>query len=185
MKNKTKENPIMHNKKVTAKNLGLSEDENEIKRFVIIVIAIAVIAGIVYIATEAFNKKEAEYEDTPTTGAINYDVVTIGTLLNRPSDDYYVLIYDSEKNDAVKYATLMDLYIDENSKEKNYKPIYLCDLSNSLNKEYYNVNNDNKSNPKATKIEELDLGDLTLIQVKKGKIVKYVEDYKTIHDLLR
>lgn len=186
---KLKENPMIKEdkkvKNINAKNLGVSEDENEIKSFIIIVIVIAVIAGIVYFVTELVANKEPEYQKTVTQGEVDYDIVSVGTLLNRPYDDYYVLVYDADSDDAMKYSTTMSKYIQNNSKEDNYKKIYFCNLGNFINSAYYNVGEDNKSNPKATKIEDFDFGDLTLLQIKKGKVVKYVEDYTIIQDLLK
>ena len=68
---------------------------------------------------------------------------------------------------------------------KDSLKIYYCDLGNKLNRDYYNVNNDNKSNPNAKSIKELDLGDLTLIKVEKGKITKYIEKYDSIKNELK
>ena len=55
--------------------------------------------------------------------------------------------------------------------------MYYIDLSNKLNESYYS---EEESNPKATNIKELKLGDFTLIKVKDGKIVKYLEDEKEV-----
>ena len=102
-------------------------------------------------------------------------------LLNRPEKEYYVLIYDKEDSDAVLYSSTMNSY----SSKKDGLKIYYCDLGNKLNREYYNINNDNKSNPNAKSIKELDLGDLTLIKVEKGKITKYIEKYDSIKNELK
>ena len=188
-KNKVKENPIMmkdvDNKKLKKNNIGLSndEDENAIRSFVIIVIVIAVLAGVIYFLTNKFVAKNDEYVDTVTPGSINYDIVSVGTMFNRPYDDYYVLVYNVEDTAAVKYSAIMSKY-KENSEKDGYKQIYICDLNSSLNSKYYNVNNDHKSNPKATGINDLNFGDLTLLEIKNSKIVKYVEKYDTIKEML-
>lgn len=69
----------------------------------------------------------------------------------------------------------MNKYMD---KEKSNK-VYFCDLSNELNKKYY-VGEDKDSNPNATTSSELAFKDLTLIKIKNGKIVKYLETLDTI-----
>ena len=58
-------------------------------------------------------------------------------------------------------------------------------MNNKLNNTYYNVGGDNKSNPKATKVEDFDFGDLTLLKISKGKIVEYLEDYEIIKEKLK
>ncbi len=189
-KKKQKENPLMKDSK-KVKNIKMgkisnesTEDGNEIKRFIIIVLVITVIAGVVYFVTEKFTKKdEEEYVDPIQAGSIDYDKVIVGTIFNRPYDDYYVLVYNSEDQNAVKYSNLMATYTE--SMIGNNKKIFFCDLNNALNKDYYDVNADKKSNPKAKSLEELDFGDLTLLEIKSGKIVKYSESYEEIKDILK
>lgn len=186
-KSKEKINPVIKNQK-EFKNIKMNsakdiEDENSIKTLIIIIIIIAILIGIVYGATEIL-KKEPKPTNEITKGNINYDKTTIGTILNRPYDEYYVLIYNSEDNDAVLYSTILTKYM-KNSNKKDYIKIYYCDLSNKLNEPYYDVDNDNISNQNVSKIEEFDLGDLTLIKVKNGKITQYIEDLEKIKENLK
>ena len=184
MSKKMKENPMFKssNKKVRGIGGTATEEENEVKRFIIIVIIIGLFVGAIYGLTEIFKKDEVKEEEKQDV-TISYDKITVGTLLNRPYDEYYVLAYDSEENRAVEYSAMLTQYKD-NSKEEDYIKIYFLDLSNGLNKKYYNVNEDNKSNPDAKEIEDLDFGNLTLLYIKDGKIKEYIEDYKTIQKKL-
>lgn len=179
---KLKENPIMGEQN-KVRNINISDgDNNEIKTFIIIIIVIAILTGIIYGITELL-KKEEKNENLVTSGVINYEKVSVGTILNRPYEEYYVLIYDGDSKDAVLYSTLLTKYM-QKSNSKDYIKAYYCDLSNSLNNKYYNVNNDGKSNKNANKIEDFDFGDLTLIKIKNGKIESYIEEYKTIKEIL-
>ena len=184
--NKVKENPIMMDqKKIKKVSISSGDSEgNEIRTFVIIIVVIAILVGVIYGLTELFKKDETTKKDEIVSGSINYDKLSIGMLLNRPYNDYYVLIYDTENDDAVLYSTMLSKYMRNNSDE-NYIKIYFCDLNNSLNNKYYNVNGDNKSNPSAKTISELDLGDITLIRVQDGNISKYVEGYENIKEILK
>lgn len=181
---KEKINPMVKNQKniknIKVKSSSVSDDENVVKKLIIITIVIAVIIGIVYGVTELV-KKDEKIEDTSVAGEINYDKVSAGTILNRPYDEYYVLIYDADDTKAVLYSTILTKYMNEEDSLK----IYFCDLGNKLNSQYHNVNNDNLSNPNASKVEDFDFGDLTLIKVKKGKIVKYIEDLEEIKEILK
>ena len=177
---KEKRNPLIkEQKRIKSINVG-SEDENEIRKFIIIIVVILAIVGIIYAVTE-LTKKDEEKGDEVTAGEIDYNTLSIGMLLNRPEKEYYVIIYDVENPDAVLYSAMINKYDIKGKKEK----LYYCDLGNALNSKYYNVGNDKKSNPKATKISELDLGDLTLIKVKDGKIVKYIENIDDIKEILK
>lgn len=188
-RNNLKENPIMNNKKVkklkrTGMNIS-SEDENDIKTFIIILVVIVVLVlGIYFLTTIIHKNKNNDTDSDVVAGEINYDKVNVGTILNRPYDDYYVLIYNSEDNEAVRYSTLLNNYMENNSKD-GYIKIYFCDLGNSLNSSYYNVNEDNKSNQKAKEVKDFDFSDITLLKIKKGKISEYIEDYKTIQEKLK
>ena len=176
---KKKINPLMkESKRIKSINVG-SDDENVIRKFIIITVVIVVLITGVYFLTELTKNNNAS--TNTATGAIDYDIVSIGTLLNRPESEYYVMIYDKENEDSMLYSALITNYYNLTDHTK----IYFCDLGNKLNKSYYNVNNDNKSNPNAQSIKELDLGDLTLIKVKNGKIVQYVETYEQIKNILK
>lgn len=185
---KEKINPLMTDQKKLKKIKSIqsfndNEDETVIKKFIITVVVIALLIVIVYFFTEVLKKDEADTSAT-TTGTINYDRISVGTILNRPYEDYYVMVYNSNDTNAVLYSTLLTNYMQKNNEEK-YIKIYYCDLDNVLNTQYYDVNNDKISNPKAKNIEEFDFGNLTLLKIENGKIKKYIEDYETIKGILK
>lgn len=157
-----------------------SEEQKEIIKFVIILLVIVVVVVGIYFFTRNFVTKEAikdnNTETTPVT--INYDVTIVGSMLNRPYDEYYVLAYESDSVSVNKYQAVYSSYANKEKKDK----LYYIDLSNHLNSSYYNKND---TNPNATSIDELKFGDFTLIKVKKGKIVKYLEDYDEIKKELK
>lgn len=171
------------NDKVKTKNIKkvdidkyTSEESKEVKKFIIILLSIIVLVLAVYGITRLINKDKDNNDDrTVTAGSIDYDKVSVGTLFNRADDEYYVIVYDGEASNAIYYSALMNKYM---NKEKSNK-VYFCDLSNELNKKYY-VGEDKDSNPKATTSSELAFKDLTLIKIKNGKIVKYLETLDTI-----
>lgn len=174
--NKQKEKVKLNDKidkKIAKEGKYISDEAREIRRFAIILISIIIVVLVVYGVSKVFIKENKNInEETVTAGVIDYDKVSIGTMLNRNQDEYYVVIYDGEDANAVLYSALINKYI---SKEKHL-PIYYCDLGNKLNSKYYNKD---KSNPNAKTIEELSLKEFTLIKVKNSKIVKYIENLDT------
>ncbi len=155
-----------------------SEEQIEMKRFIIILIILIIIVLAVYLFTRIFVTKDLLNEsenETTTPGVINYNITSIGAMLTKPEDEYYVLIYDTTSLDSVYYSSLASSY---SQNEKALK-VYLADLNNELNKKYYD-----KSNIKlnVTNIEELKVGDRTLIKVKKGAIT---ETYQTEADIAK
>ena len=161
-----------------------SEEQQEVIRFVAILIGIIIIIGLVFIVSNVFIKNDNEESETDVVaGQINYDLVSIGTMLNRLDNEYYVAIYKKSSSDAMMYSTIINKYLTDNYL-KGYLPIYFCDLDNRLNTDYY-VGTDKESNPKATKIEELALGDFTFIKVKSGKIIGYYENIDDVKKELK
>lgn len=156
-----------------------TEEQQEIKKFVIITLVLVLVIFGIYLLTDKFVDK-SDYSNT-IPGSINYNKASIGTMLNRNEADYYVMIFDSKKSEATYYSSIVTKY----QNNENAKKVYFVDLNNKINAKYYNVNDDNKSNPKAKNIKELDLADVTLIQVKDGKINLYVEKIDEIANILK
>ena len=139
-----------------------SEEQQEVIRFIIILVSIFAVVGIVYGVTKIFIKDEVKNTDD--------DIVSVGTMFNRSEEEYYVALYKKSEKDAILYSSIINKYANE---EKSLK-VYFCDLENKFNEEYY-VGNEN-SNPKAKTIADVKFGDFTLVKISKGKIVKYVEN---------
>ena len=151
----------------------ISEESREVRNFVIILMGIIIIVLIVYGVSRIFIKEESPIpERTVQAGKIDYDKISIGTLLNRNNSEYYVALYDAEEPKAVTYSAVITKYLENEDAIK----VYFCDLSNPLNSDYY-VGEDGTTNPDAQDISQLALGDLTLIKVENGKIVKYLEGF--------
>lgn len=160
------------NKKI--KNIKTDEQKEIIKFIIILVVVVALVVGIYFFTKKFVTKDESKDETQEVTGTVNYNVTIIGELLNRPYDEYYAIIYDSTSNDAAKYQ---GIYSSFSTSPESTTKMYYIDLSNKLNESYYS---EDGTNPKAKSINELKLGDFTLIKVKNGKISKYLEDEDAI-----
>lgn len=153
-----------------------SEEETEAMRFIVILLVVLlVVVGVYFLSKVIVNKRNNEQEATSTT--INYDNVSVGTLLNRKDDNYYVLVYDKNNMQDVLYSRLLTTY-----KTYGSKPIYYCDLGDHINEQY--KAKDNKSNKNATKTSEFAFGDITLLEIQNGKVKNYYEDIAEITELL-
>lgn len=158
-----------------------SEEQIEIARFIrILVILVVLILGIyfftrIFVTKDLFNNSKDE-SASATPGAINYDTTLIGSMLSKSEDEYYVIAYKSEDmTNSIYYSGLVTNY------KKNEKAIkvYYADLSNELNKKYYDKENVNTSS-----LETLKLGDVTLLKISKGKIVSALTEEKDIETAL-
>ena len=157
-----------------------TEEGETLHRFIIIFIVIIVAVIIIYLISALVSKKEDNNNtnNTVAEAEIDYDIVSVGTILNRNQyDKYYVMVYDADSINAFYYSTLIAQY---NEKEEHVK-IFFCDLSNPLNKEYASET----SNPKAQKVEDFAFGEVTLLEVQKGRVTRYIEDIETIEEILQ
>lgn len=165
------------NKKVKKNKVKYqTAEQQEIKKFIIVILVVIACVGVVYFVTRAFVTKDLFTESENETkdvvsGTVNYEVAIMGQLLNRPYDEYYAVIYNNVEGDYI--ADMSTLVYDYTSKEKHLH-MYTIDLSNELNKGYYDPEN---VNTKAKKLSDVKVGDITLIKVKNGKIDKYIVDY--------
>ena len=151
--------------------------------FLLKITLIIVIIGVVgiYLLTKYVVKKDNATNNSSNTEEKNYidpNTAIVGTMLNKSSDAYYVIIYDKTKDNATTYYSLVSTY---KAKDKALK-VYTVDLSNSLNKKY--IATDNKTNPKATNLEDLKFGEVTLLKVKNNKITEAYETTDAIKKAL-
>lgn len=150
-------------------------EQDEMLKFLGVIAVVVVCVALLYVLTrvfvtkDLFNKEETKTEET-VQGSVNYSVASVGQILNRPYDEYYVFVYDTTGDYATDMNSLLTKY---NSKEKKLHA-YKVDLSNYLNKEYYKPK---EVNEKASAVADFKFGDITLIKVKNGKIDKYLTDY--------
>ena len=151
-----------------------TSDQEDVKKFIIVVLVVAGLLVGVYFLTRIFVTKDLiPKEETVTPGEVNYNVATVGTMLNRPYDSYYVLIYSTAGEKSQEMQVVYSNYINKSGHAK----IYLLDLNNSLNAGYYDPANENV---KAKTIEEFKFGEFTLIKVVNGEVNKYINDVAKI-----
>lgn len=144
-----------------------TEEQAEIMRFVkILIIVLILILGVylftrIFVTKDLFNEKKEN--DTVISGEIDYSKTIIGSMLNKPEDEYYVLIYDKEDIKSVYYGGLITTY----ARNENALKVYYADLSNELNKKYVTTS-DKEVN--TTSLENFKVKNLALIKIKDGKI---------------
>ena len=110
----------MAKEKITYK----TEEQKEIIKFIIVLVIVIALIIAVFFLSKVLIKQEAE----PTiyqTGEIATNIAIVGTLLNRPEDDYYVLAYDTNGTYASAYVTYAEYYT---SSAENPIKIYYLDL---------------------------------------------------------
>lgn len=158
-----------------------NEETKTMKQFLITLIIVIIGVVGIYLLTKYVVKKDNATNNSSNTEEKSYidpNTAIVGTMLNKSSDVYYVIIYDKAKDNATTYYSLVSTY---KAKDKALK-VYTVDLSNSLNKKY--IATDNKTNPKATNLEDLKFGEVTLLKVKNNKITEAYETTDAIKKAL-
>lgn len=160
--------------KKLAKKVNRTEEQKEIKKFILILGIVIILVIGVYFFTKIYVVKDTnDKDDTKTEITFNYNKTILGSLFNRPYDEYYVIVFDSEDLQANYYYNLVSSY----QNKSNASKIYIADLNDSMNKKFYNKD---ESNPQAQEASELKVKDLTLIKIKNKKINRYLEDVDSI-----
>lgn len=153
-----------------------TSEQHEVKSFLVVVLVVLVAVGLTYLATRMFVSKDLFTKDDNEEAAsveVNYDVAIVGNILNRPYDEYYVVVYDSRGD----YAADMTSVVSEYTNKAKHLHVYTVDLANALNVKYYNPTN---INLKVSKVSDFRFGDVSLLKVKKGKVNNAWSDIKKI-----
>ena len=162
----------MKNNKKLRKERYVSEDTKEVTRLLLITLGVVVVAlGLYFLTTKVVNKNEEKGTET----SFDYSVATVGTMFNRPYDEYYVFLFDSTKDNASQYRSLISSY---EAKDESIK-IYTVDLS--MNKDGNYLSDESNNNP--TSPSEVKIKESALVLIKDGKVSKYyesIEDYEKV-----
>lgn len=145
-----------------------TEEQKELKKFGIVLAIVVILILGVFGVSKLLMKQKAEdlkYQD----GSVSTTEAIVGTILNQKEEEYYILAYDYTLTNADVYKNYATNYTQN---AKNKIKVYYLDLSSAFNKDYYVKEN---SNPKATTSKELKMKDGTLLKIKSGKIVEYIE----------
>ena len=149
-----------------------SEEQMEIRSFIKILLILIIIFLALYVFTIKFVDKKKKMQRTNNKGQIQYSEIIIGQMLNREDKEYYVLVFDSED---VNNAYLLNKASSYKS-SLNALPLYTADLNLVFNKKYFAEN----SNYKEDSIENITFKGTTLVKVKNGKIVKFIDDVNLV-----
>ena len=160
--------------KTTIKNNNVTKETNSysLKELIKIIIIMLGILGVFYLITVLIAKPVDKNNSDNSVAEIDHTKITLNNLLNRNSDEYYVLamkksLYNSV-NIQIKYPELYNNYIKEYTSLENSLPFYTVDLDDALNKNYIgdelNISNN---------LNEIKLNDEVLFKVKNGEIKDY------------
>lgn len=150
-----------------------TEITNIVKFLLIVIVIFAVVYFVVALIRGdiQFGKdKEAKSEVT-----IQYEEILGGEILNSSKSEYFVLLYDYTSNEAGLFSTLLSKY----KAKSGSLPFYKVNLANPLNQRYV-TNHDSTKYPATA--NDLSVNGATLLQIKDGKIILYLEGKDAIKE---
>ena len=162
---------------------SLTDDQIKIRSFIItLIVMIILVVGLYFLSVLIIDKKDNKNTNTTkdTEVEISYDIASVGMILNRPYNDYYVMVYDSTISEAMYYSSLITSYMNK----ENSKKIYFTDLSTRLNKAYASGNETGNKDVK-NNTEDFSFGKVTLLHIKDNTVVNYYENIDTIEGILK
>lgn len=162
----------MKQKRIKTKKY-VSEDTKQIRSLIIITLVVLAVAVGLYFLTDMIVGKKANTNNVD----FDYSAATVGTMFNRPYDEYYVFLYDSTSDEASTYNSLITSYI---SSEDSIK-LYFVDLSMNLDSKYLS----DSSNKKPANPSEVKIKDSALVLIKDGKVSKYYESLEEYQKVLK
>ena len=154
-----------------------NEDTNMVRKFFLILIGVILISVLIYFLTTKTLSDSSKANTESTNASITYDTINVGNIFNRPYEEYYVMAYDFNGENAGDYTNAVLTYKNESTSIK----IYSLDLSLKQNNSHVG----DKSNKTAKTAEEIMFNGPTLIKIKDGKIKNYYDSQDTILEVLK
>ena len=151
----------------------------DITGFIKILVIVVLFIGLIYaLTTLIVNKNEKKKEEAKeTVNEINHNEIVAGSMFNLNYNEYYVVLYKNSSNMSSLLNSLATTY----RSAPNTIPLFNVNLDDGLNKKYYNPTTTNSS---PLSVEDISVGDYTLIKFKNGKVVSYYESIEKIKEIL-
>ena len=149
-----------------------TEEQQEIRSFIKILLGLVLIFLVLYFLSTKFMGKGNSIKRTNQSGKVQYDSISIGTLLNKADSEYYVLVFDSDDLNNSYIINKASSY----KSNQDSKPLYTADLSLEFNKTFLS----DQSFYHKNSVDGIKFKGTTLVLVKEKNIVKFIE---TVDDI--
>ena len=146
------------------------KEDNQIKRYVINIVAIVGVFAIIYLISALFITKEINWfskkENSKETNEVANTILALESF-KQSETSYYIYFYDFDEDEKESDITNA---INNDSNLANSK-VYKVNTKSALNANYVS----NEGNKKAKTIEDLKVVNHTLIKIENDTIVEYYE----------
>ena len=175
----TKENKKKGTKKIDEAKKEVKESfeekdddssSDELSKLVKIILIVTGIIIVFYLVTVVVTEKAKEASDKSEQAEIQYDSITIGSML-KINGSFYVLIEDSDDIRLSEYTT----FIQTIKANPDAPTIYTADLDSSFNKKYLSDKTNYESDMSKFRVKGT-----TLVRIKDHKITNVYDNYDSI-----
>lgn len=165
-------------KKKKINHINNVEMNNELINLIKIVVIVCVILLAFYFITLLVNKKTkgSAFGNDDSVAVIQYDKIIVGEILNRPDNNYLVLVKKENDVNSNLYQSYLSIY----SGKKNALKVYNVDLSEVFNSNYAG---DETILDKG--IQNYKFSDTTIIKVDDGSISESYVGTEAIENYLK
>lgn len=185
VKDENEEKKIVFYTHEIKKSKTINEDTVKVISFIIILLIVSGLFALLFFINGKYVTKDKYQDETTTTTTttkeptININQLIVDNMFGlEKKKTYYVLAYDS--TDELNGSYLYSLASSADIKDIN---VYTLDLTNAMNKKYYNK--DKEANTKPSKASDVSINTNTLIVFKKGKVAEYITDKDKIIEKLK
>ena len=147
----------------------MNDDVKKVISFLVVLLIVALFIGLLFFINGKYVTKD-EFQDSTTNAVSNTKLITLDDILKSEKSEYYVLAYNAEDTKSASiYSSLVS---------STKSDIFYVNLDEAVNKNHYNVVDEEKVSVKDVK--DLMLTKPTLIKVKSKKIVSYTTNIDEI-----
>lgn len=152
----------------------ISNNENQLKKLLLITVLLVVIIGIIYLISALFITKELDWfskEESGTSQSQVTNTILATEIFNQKEEEYYVYFYDYSDEDTQVTSKITSTL--------SSKKIYKVDTNSALNSNFVAE----ESNRDAKTLQELKVISPTLIKIIADEIVEYYESNEILTNL--
>lgn len=164
------------NKQITKIAKKNTFSNNELINLFKITLIVCAVLLVFYFITVLVQKNDNSVSEEDTTATIQYDKIIVGQILNRPEDEYLVLVAGKDDN----YIDLYQMYLAAYSGKQDALRYYTVDLSDIFNGNHLGDTNILEGN-----VESFKFSTTVLLKVNNGIIIEAYEDKDSITNYLK
>ena len=173
-----KSNSKIKKEKKKIENVGAKANDNIWNIFIVVCVIIIFLCSFYILAAYITNSKGETKQKDDESVSISYTNIIVGRILSMKEKKYLVVLFDkSDSDNSTSINNIISTYNDK----KKHLAVYTVDMSDGLNKKFIGE----ESNSTPSKLSDIVINGPTLMKIKKGKVIEYIEGTENIENYLK